>query len=410
MIPQATTALTADAARQAILAAVRPLGEREEVALKAALGRVLAADVVAPRNVPAHDNSAMDGYALRFEDLSQSTESRFRVVGTALAGKPFGGRLGSGEAIRIMTGAVIPPGADCVVMQEDVQRHEDELRVPPGQKAGQNLRRAGEDLAAGSVALKAGKRLGPAELGLVASLGIASVTVFRRLRVAVFSTGDELTPVGEPLAPGQIHDSNGYTLFGALHRLGCEVRELGVVPDEPATLEAALREAASQADAVITSGGVSVGDADYVKELIARLGEVAFWKIQVKPGRPMAFGRIGDAWLFGLPGNPVAALVAFYQFAQDALLTLMGVSPLPHRPLFPARCLSTIRKPLGRREFCRGKLHPAPEGWSVGLTGPQGSGMLHSMSEADCFIVLDEAQGDVTPGDTVQVQLFEGLV
>jgi molybdopterin molybdotransferase len=403
-------ALSVDAARQAILDAVAAPPGWESVSVRAALGRVLARDVIAPCDVPAHDNSAMDGYALRFEDLDRAAETALTVVGSAFAGNAFSGIVGPGQAVRIMTGAVMPRGADCVVVQEATRVSGGQIFVPPGQRAGQNLRRAGEDLAQGSAAMAAGKRIGPAELGLVASLGIAEVAVHRRLRVAFFSTGDEIASIGQPLAPGQVYDSNRYTLFGVLTRLGCEILDMGVVPDKPDTLEAALREAAASVDVILTSGGVSVGEADFIKELMARLGEVAFWKIDIKPGRPMAFGRIGDAWLFGLPGNPVAVMVTFYQFVQDALLKLMGVSPLPPRPLLSACCGAAIRKQAGRREYVRGLLQPGANGWSVGLAGPQGSGVLRSMSDANCFIVLTETQGDVSPGDMVFVQLFEGLV
>jgi molybdopterin molybdotransferase len=402
-------ALSVEAARQTILEALAPPPGWESASVRAALGRVLARDVIAPCDVPAHDNSAMDGYAVRFADLNPAAETALSVVGSAFAGKAFSGLIGPGQAVRIMTGAVLPRGADCVVVQEVARSGEDQVFIPPGQKAGQNLRRAGEDLAQGSTALAAGKRMGPAELGLVASLGIAEVVVHRRLRVAFFSTGDEIASIGQALAPGQIYDSNRYTLFGVLTRLGCEVLDMGVVPDQPQALEAALREAAGSADVILTSGGVSVGEADFIKELMARMGQVAFWKIDIKPGRPMAFGRIADAWLFGLPGNPVAVMVTFYQFVQDAILKLMGVSPLPHRPLLPARSEAAIRKQPGRREYVRGRLQPAADGWVVDLAGPQGSGVLRSMSDANCFIVLTEAQADVAPGDVVQVQLFEGL-
>lgn len=397
-------------ARSAILERVQPLSGAEIQPLATALGRVLAADVISPLDVPAHDNSAMDGYALRAADLSAGGESRLQVAGTALAGMPHAGELGSGQAIRIMTGAVVPTGADTIVMQEAVRREGELLFVPPGQQAGQNVRRRGEDLAAGSVALPAGRLLGPAELGLAASLGLGELSVRRRPRVAVFSTGDEIASIGTPLGAGQIYDSNRYTLHGMLTRLGCEIVDLGVVADRPGELEAAFGHAAATADAIVTSGGVSVGDADFVRDIMARLGEVAFWRISMKPGRPMAFGRLGTALLFGLPGNPVATMVAFYQFVQPALLKLMGVSPLPEPQLFEAVSREAIRKPAGRTEFLRGRLSRVDGRLSVSLTGAQGSGILRSMSEADCFILLDEARGDVQAGETVPVQPFHGLI
>ena len=283
------------------------------------------------------------------------------------------------------------------------------MDVPAGQRAGQNIRRAGEDIARGSVALAAGQRVGAAELGLLASLGCAGVTVVRRLRVAFLSTGDELASIGRALAPGEVYDSNRYTLYGALRRLDVELLDMGVVRDEPAAMEAAFRAAAAQADVVITTGGVSVGEADFVKAMVARLGEVKFWRIAIKPGRPMAFGRLGDAWLFGLPGNPVAVMVSYAQFVVDTLLRLMGTDPLPARPTFEVPCDDAIRKNPGRREFPRGLLYESRGEWRVKLAGNQGSGVLRSMSEANCFIVLDEARGSVVEGDAVSVQLFEGL-
>ena len=397
-------------ARSLILNGLSPVDGWERVAVRAALGRVLARDVIAPYNVPAHDNSAMDGYAVRAADLATDAETGLMVVGTAFAGRPFSGLVGPGQAVRIMTGAAIPQGADTIVVQEVARREHDQVFIPTGQKKGQNLRHAGEDLAEGSVALAAGTRCGPAELGLIASLGIAEVVVQRRLRVAFFSTGDEIASIGRPLAPGEVYDSNRYTLFGALSRLGCDLLDMGVVPDEPAALEAAFRDASLAADVIITSGGVSVGEADFIREMMTRMGEVSFWKLAIKPGRPMAFGRIGNATLFGLPGNPVAVMVTFYQFVQDALLTLMGVTPLPPAEHFAVRADFAMRKQPGRVEYLRGRLERDGAELSVAMAGAQGSGVLRSMSEADCFIVLPEDCTAVQPGDTVSVQPFNGLV
>ncbi len=393
-----------------MLAEVAPITGREFVAVRSALGRILAADIVAPHDVPAHDNSAMDGYAVHFASLAAAGETRLNVVGTAFAGNAFSGLVGKGQAVRIMTGAVLPAGADTVVVQEVTRVEDGAVFVPAGQRLGQNTRRAGEDLARGAVALAAGQQVGAAELGLIASLGIAEVEVRRRLRVAFFSTGDELASLGTPLAPGQIYDSNRYTLHALLTQLGADIIDLGVVPDVPEALEATLNEAAQVADAIITTGGVSVGEADFVREILARLGEVKFWKLNIKPGRPMAFGKVGKAWLFGLPGNPVAVMVSYTQFALDALLRLSGLDPLPERPLLTVLAANAIKKQPGRREYLRGTVAAVDGRWQVKTTGNQGSGVLRSMSEANCFVVLPEDCAGVQAGDAVQVQLFAGLL
>ena len=403
-------ALNVAPARQMLLDALSPVSGWEALPIRQALNRMLYRDIVAPFDVPAHTNSAMDGYAFRIADLAVDGDTRLTVVGTALAGNAFSGIVGNGQAVRIMTGAVLPQGADTVVAQENVRTDGDALLVPPGQSAGQHVRQAGEDLARGKPALAAGKRLGPAEIGLLASLGIGEVAVHRRLRVAFFSTGDEIASINRPLAPGEIYDSNRYTLFGALTQLGVDLIDLGVVRDHPAALEQAFKVAAGQADVILTSGGVSVGDADYVRELTMRLGDVMFWKLNIKPGRPMAFGRIGDAWLFGLPGNPVAVMVTFHQLVVDALLKLMGCTPLPERPSFTVPCVSAIDKSPGRREFPRGVLFMDGDQWKVRLAGNQGSGVLSSMSCANCFIVLPETGQDIAAGELVDVQPFDGLI
>jgi molybdopterin molybdotransferase len=397
-------------ARQNMLDALSPVTGWEALPIRRALDRILYRDVTAPFDVPAHDNSAMDGYAVRIGDLSATSETRLNIVGTAFAGKAFSGKVGNGQAVRVMTGAVLPHGADAVVVQEVVRIDGDAVFVPPGQEAEQNVRRAGEDLARGNPALLAGKRLGPAEIGLLASLGIGEVTVRRRLRVAFFSTGDEIASIGRSLTTGEVYDSNRYTLYGALTRLGVDLIDMGVVRDDPAALEQALKDAAAQADVILTSGGVSVGDADFIRELTSRLGNIEFWKLNIKPGRPMAFGRIGDAWLFGLPGNPVAVMVTFYQVVLDALYKLMGCAPLPDRPLFKVPCVSAIAKTQARREFMRGVLFLDDGVWKVQLAGNQGSGILSSMSSANCFIVLPETGGNVAAGDFVDVQPFGALI
>ena len=390
---------------------LEPVRGTLRVPVRSALGRVLAEDVHSPVNVPSHRNSAMDGWAMRGADLKADGESTLQEIGASFAGKPFAGRVAAGQCVRIMTGGVVPEGADTVVMQERARASGKSVTFAAGQKTGQNVREAGEDLKAGSVALRRGRVVRPAELGLIASLGIGEVAVYRPLRVAFFSTGDELKSVGTTLGEGEIYDSNRYTLFGMLTRLGCEILDLGVVRDDPAALERAFRDAAANADVVITSGGVSVGEADFVKDMLAKLGEVVFWKIAMKPGRPLAYGKIGGAHFFGLPGNPVSVMATFYQFVRDALLVLMGAHPVEPVPTFMAPCSVKLRKAPGRTEFQRGILTRGADGaLSVRPTGEQGSGILKSMSDANCFIILGDAVGNVEPGTPVEVQLLEGVV
>lgn len=398
-------------AREHIRAFLSPVTTVERLSIRATLGRVLAEDVISPVNVPQHDNSAMDGYAVRFADLKSDAESTLKIVGASFAGKPYQGTLAAGQAVRIMTGAVIPAGADSVVQQERARASADQVSVMPLPKKGTNTRSAGEDLRAGEAALKRGQPIRPAEIGMMASLGISEVAVYRKLRVAFFSTGDELVAVGTPLGPGQIYDSNRYTIYGLLVRLGCEVLDMGVIRDTPEDVEQAFKDAAQSADVVITSGGVSVGEADYVKQVLDRLGEVLFWKIAMKPGRPLAYGKIGDAHFFGLPGNPVAVMVTFYQFVRDALLHLQGQTRTIPLPTQKVVCTSAIKKAPGRTEFQRGILSRDATGqWSVRTTGDQGSGILSSMSQANCFIILPTDQGNVPAGSEVDIQLLEGLI
>ncbi len=405
----------------------------EMLALRAALGRVLARDIVSAINVPAHDNSAMDGYALRGSDLRADGQTVLQAVGTGFAGQQFDGSVQPGECVRIMTGAVMPAGLDTVVPQEFVRTDGPRVAIPANVvRRGDNRRLAGEDLAAGEAALAAGRILTPADLGLLASLGQAEVPVRRRLRVAFFSTGDELRSIGEALDAGCVYDSNRYTLWGMLQRLGVEVLDFGVVRDEPAALEAAFRAAARDADAVITSGGVSVGEADHTKQVMAKVGDVLFWRIAMRPGRPMAIGRIGggesgehSAILFGLPGNPVAVMVTFYAFVRDALLAMSGATPKP-LPMLRAASTAAIRKKPGRTEYQRGIVtrivpaafatpaqagaHPSQAQWQVEITGAQGSGILRSMSQANGLVVLHHEQGDVQAGELVDVLPFDGLI
>lgn len=394
-----------------ILAEVRPVSGSETLAVRSALGRVLSADVVSTINVPSHTNSAMDGYALSGAALSAAGEIRLEVVGTSAAGRPFAGTVGAGQCVRIMTGAPMPAATDTVVMQENVTRDGDTAIIRAGQKPGQHVRQAGEDIAAGNVALRAGTLLLPAQIGIVASIGVSEVSVRRRPRVAFFSTGDELRSVGEPLGEGHIYDSNRYTIYGMLTRLGVELLDMGVIRDDRDAVEQAFARAAQEADAIVTSGGVSVGDADYVAETLERAGTVGFWKVAMKPGRPIAFGRIGNALFFGLPGNPNSVMATFYQLVQPALQALAGM-PDPAPPLtMPAKSASALRKKPGRREFQRGVLSRAADGrFVVHKTGHQGSGVLSSMAAANCFIVLPEEAGPVSEGDEVTVQPFAAFV
>ena len=411
--------LSVDQARAAIAAALRPVGEAEAVPLLLALGRVLAHDVLSPIDVPAHDNSAMDGYAFAGNDLQAGASTRLQAVGAVLAGLPFAGRLAPGQCVRIMTGAVMPPGLDTVVPFElchvDGEPASGWVQIEADiLQPGENRRRQGEDLQRGKPALQAGRSLRPVDLGLIASLGIGEVKVMRRLRVALFSTGDELRSLGQPLDPGCVYDSNRYALMGALQRLGMEVVDLGVVRDDPVALQITLEAAVAQADVLLTSGGASAGDADHTRRLLSGMGPVAFWKVAMRPGRPFAFGPVQArghrGWLFALPGNPVAALVTFYALVRDALLQLAGATPEP-LPTLQARCLQAIRKRPGRTELQRGRLTQAADGsWQVQVTGSQGAGILRSMSEANALIVLRHEQGSVAAGDFVDVWMFDGLI
>ena len=403
--------LPPDEAMRRIRAHVRPIGATETVAVIDALGRVAARDAVSPMDVPGHTNSAMDGYACAGGSLPDDVPRWYEVIGTAYAGKPFGGPVGPSQAVRIMTGAIMPAGTDTVVMQEHVETGADRVRIPPGNRTGQHVRQAGEDVAAGAVVVPRGRRIMPAEMGLLASLGVAEVEVYRVLRVAYFSTGDEVRAPGEPFTPGLVYDSNRFTMHGMISRLGAEMIDLGIVPDRREAVSDAFREASARADVVLSSGGASAGEADYVREVLRELGQVGFWRIAIRPGRPLAFGFLGDSVFFGLPGNPVAVMVTFYQFVEPALRIAAGESDPKPRPAVEARCTTRLRKKPGRVEYYRAILerdeHGAPV---VRSTGKTGSGLLHTMSDANCFIVLPEDGATVEPGQTVEVQPFFGLM
>jgi molybdopterin molybdotransferase len=402
--------LSVEQGRQRILDATPVIVDNEQLHLRTALNRVLAERIVSAIDVPPFTNSAMDGYAIRHEDCTGAAPCTLTVTGESFAGKPFDGQIESGQCIRIMTGAVMPDSANTVLMQEHVERDGEQIRFDPAKvRAGQNVRHAGEDTRAGHEVLKPGKVLGPAELGLLASVGAGEIRVRRKLRVAFFSTGDELTSIGTPLQPGQIYDSNRYALYGLLSNADVEFHDLGVIPDQRDAVRDAFRQAGAIADLVLTSGGVSVGEADFVTETLEELGEINFWRMAMKPGKPLAFGKLGDAVFFGLPGNPVSVMVTFYQFVLPAIRKMRGEQardPL----LFEARCANPLKKAAGRTEFQRGILqHESDGSWLVSTTGLQGSHVLSSMSLANCFILLAAESTGANEGENVLVQPFSDL-
>ena len=427
-----SSSLHVDEARKAISDLVKDLLEEaqditsqsaiELVSLDQAINRILAEDLLSPIDVPSADNSAMDGYAFHGNCLGNSEDIvSLKVIGTAYAGKPFEGKIGAGECLKIMTGALMPNGCDTVIPQELTSTPSD-ASIEFKQsllKPGENRRLRGEDLQNGKPAIEAGRLLRPSDLGLAASLGIATLKVHRKLKVAILSSGDELRTLGEALDTGSIYDSNRYSLNGLLNRLDLEIIDCGIVRDDPASLKEAFCNAAKVADVLISSGGVSVGEADFTKQIMQELGDVGFWKIAMRPGRPMAFGTLKPVagqslphktLFFGLPGNPVAVMVTFYQFVRAALLQLNGAAQT-EPPLTQAISESAIRKKPGRTEFQRAILGRGKDGKpTVKLTGSQGAGILRSMSEANCFVILHHDQGNIAAGDWVDVALFDGLL
>ena len=393
-----------------ILQSFSVLTDTESVPIREALGRVIASDIKSNINVPSGRNSAMDGYAIHSSDLPEKGINTLQLIGTSFAGKPFDGSLQAGQCVRIMTGAIMPDGADTVVIQEHTEVNDKQVSIGTDTKAGSNVRQAGEDLAIGDLVLEKGMRLTPADIGLLASLGKADIEVIRKPRIAFFSTGDELRSVGEELDNGAIYDSNRYTLHGMLKRLNVEIIDMGVVKDDPELMDKAFEEATGNVDVLITSGGVSVGEADYVKDTLIKHGEVNFWKIAIKPGRPLTFGKLDSTYFFGLPGNPVSVMVTFYQFVQPALRLLSGEkTTLPVMMKVP--CVSKLKKRPGRVEYQRGILEQDENGrMVVRKTGAQGSGILRSMADANCFIVLPIDNEGVSPEDLVDVQPFHGIV
>ncbi|MBL4712891.1 MAG: molybdopterin molybdotransferase MoeA [Gammaproteobacteria bacterium] len=406
--------LSVDAARKNIFEQITPLQNSEKLPVKDTLNRVLADDISSSINVPGHNNSAMDGYAISGDAIPQTGTKTFTVIGTAYAGKMFSEKCQHDQCIRIMTGSVMPEGTDSVIMQEHVHRAGNNITIDSSHTTGQNVRLAGEDIAIGTVVLSKGKLLTPADIGIISSLGIGELNVIRRPRVAFFSTGDELRSIGDgsnrPLSSGEIYDSNRYSLYAMLQQLNVDIIDMGVVRDDETSIRKALVEASSMADIIITSGGVSVGEADFIKPVLEDIGQINFWKIAMKPGRPLTFGQLDNSLFFGLPGNPVSVMVTFYQFVQPAIRYLAsGKIQLPLN--LKAICSTKLRKRSGRFEFQRGILSHTSDGLlTVDKTGQQGSGVLTSMSLANCFILLDEVNAGVEPGETVTVQPFDSII
>lgn len=408
--------LPLEQAKSRLADAITPIADTETVSLSEALDRILATDIQSPLQVPGYDNSAMDGYALRNDDLQHG--DTLTMVGKSFAGNPYRGAMQSGECIRIMTGAQVPADADTVIMQENTNAQGnteigDRIRFSGASKTGSNIRHAGEDIDAGATVLTRGRRISPADIGLLASIGVANVTVYRPIKVGIFSTGDELRVPGQTLEPGCIYESNRFVVSAMLQRLGADIVDLGIIPDHPEALESAFLKASSQCDAVISSGGVSVGEADYTKTILDKLGSVSFWKVAIKPGKPFAFGTLGDldkesgSYFFGLPGNPVSATVTFHQLALPVLRKLAGES-VTESPSIEIPAQHAIRKSPGRTDFQRGNLTRDDQGHSsVSTTGAQGSGILSSISRADCYLVLEREHGNYDEGEPIRVQPFD---
>ncbi|MDD1611703.1 MAG: molybdopterin molybdotransferase MoeA [Methylococcaceae bacterium] len=393
-----------------ILSDAPQIGGYERINIEKARGRTLAEAVTASYNVPGHANSAVDGYALHGFDVPAEGTRHFEIVGKAFAGKPFNGAIRPGQCLRIMTGAMMPAGLDTVIMQEHAELRGNAIVIDSRHKPGQNVRKAGEDIQQGQTILHPGKLLTPSDIGLIASMGLPEINVTRRLRIAIASTGDEIFNPGSSLGVGGHYDSNRYSLLAALDRPDIEVIDLGIIKDRPEALLNAFEQAGSFADVIISTGGVSAGDADYTKTALQGSGQIVFWKVAIKPGRPFAFGRIGNALFFGLPGNPVAVLVTFYLLVLPALEKMLGITNKPIVPVFLARALEDLRKKPGRTEIQRGIIEPDQNGdWTVSSTGNQGSGILSSMSSANAFIILEHDRDDVKAGELVWVKPFAGL-
>lgn len=381
---------------------------KENIPIQDALHRILAQPIIASMHVPNYDNSAMDGYAVHTDRLKNEGPFTLKITGKVFAGNVLQGN--TKEAVHIMTGAYIPEGLNAVIPQEYVEVHNKKITFNQKPHPLQNVRLRGEDIQIGQTILQKGRLIQPCDLGLLASLGIETIEVYQKIKVAFFSTGDEIVTLGNTLKVGQVFDSNRYSLIGLLRRLHVEIHDFGVIPDDKASIEHTLKKASALADVIITTGGVSVGEADYIKEILKKIGEILFWKISMKPGRPLAYGKIGACHYFGLPGNPVSTMVTFYQFVREALLILSGQEPIPAIPLIKAQLLEPIKKAPGRTEFQRGIfLQDATGQFKVKALKDQGSGILRSMSEANCFIVLEESQGPLEKDVYVDIQLFDSF-
>lgn len=393
-----------------IEAFVSRLAESEALPIRDCLGRISSEAVISPINVPGHANSAMDGFAVAGVSLPADGIAEFTEIGTSYAGQTFDGECRENQCVRIMTGAVIPEGTDTVIMQEQVEQLDNQtIRIGSDHRVGENVRAAGEDIKSGETVLQSGAKVNSADLGILASIGIGTLRVIRKPVVAFFSTGDELVPIDRPLKKGEIHDSNRYTLHGMLSQLEVDIVDMGVIRDEPEAIRSALLEASQQADLIITTGGVSVGEADYIKPVLEQIGKTEFWKIAIKPGRPLTFGSIGNSVFMGLPGNPVAVMVTFSLFVTRAIRKLSG-TPASEAPLLKIRSLQDMRKKPGREEYLRGIVAKGEDNqWQVEKTGMQGSGILTSMSRANCFIVLPAENEGVKKGDLVDIWLFEHI-
>ncbi|MEE4290812.1 MAG: gephyrin-like molybdotransferase Glp [Cycloclasticus sp.] len=403
--------LTVESALQRMLEDISEKIASEHVHLTDAIDRTLAQSIISPINVPSHRNSAVDGYAIIQADLPADGDiSILSIVGKVVAGHPYEGDLQQGECIQIMTGAQMPDAADTVIMQEHIEVHDNTIHIDARHSPGQNVRQAGEDIQQDQRVLQAGIKLTPPQIGLIASLGISEVCVKTPLVAAVFSTGDEVLSLGEAPRKGCIYDSNRYSLISALKKLGCQVLDMGIIADDPDKLRNAFQLASKNSNVIFTSGGVSVGEADYTKKILSETGSINFWKVAMKPGRPVAFGKIGDATFFGLPGNPVAVMVTFYQFALPCLQKMMGLTSPLVAPIIKAKCTHSIRKIAGRTEFQRGILSKRNDGeWEVCTTGQQGSGILRSMSDANAFIILEHNRPSIKEGEWVSAQPFSSL-